>query len=158
MDPQAILDQLRPNLLPAPVSFWPPAPGWWLLAGLLLLALVVLTAVLTRHYRQNRYRRRGLKQAQRLYQDYLCHQQKKQFAHDCNRLLKAVALQAFPRQKTARLNGQPWLDFLYESSGNTLFRQSAAAALGADRFKPDQDPDVELLHTLTKSWIKHHHA
>ncbi|WP_147471835.1 DUF4381 domain-containing protein, partial [Pseudomonas cichorii] len=25
------LDQLQPLITPAPIGFWPPAPGWWLL-------------------------------------------------------------------------------------------------------------------------------
>lgn len=31
------LDQLHPLIAPAPVSLWPPAPGWWLLLAVLPL-------------------------------------------------------------------------------------------------------------------------
>ncbi|MGD2138441.1 MAG: DUF4381 family protein, partial [Gammaproteobacteria bacterium] len=37
-DPLAALRPLHP---PAPVEWWPPAPGWWVL-GVLLLALLGL--------------------------------------------------------------------------------------------------------------------
>src|SRR5690606_7958549 len=33
------LDQLEPLIAPAPINWWPPAPGWWLLALLLPVVL-----------------------------------------------------------------------------------------------------------------------
>ncbi|MFG1464265.1 DUF4381 domain-containing protein [Xanthobacter sp. DSM 24535] len=42
---------LRDIHLPMPVSFWPLAPGWWMLAGLLLL-LALLAALLEWRRRQ----------------------------------------------------------------------------------------------------------
>ncbi len=34
-------EQLQPIVLPEPVKWWPPAPGWWLLAATLLIAIVL---------------------------------------------------------------------------------------------------------------------
>ncbi|RFQ16473.1 DUF4381 family protein, partial [Pseudomonas sp. ATCC 13867] len=33
------LDQLEPLIPPAPVAWWPPAPGWWVVAALIPIAL-----------------------------------------------------------------------------------------------------------------------
>jgi hypothetical protein len=48
---------LRDIHLPGAIGWWPPAPGWWLLAGLLLLGL----AVYALRYYQGRHRRAALR-------------------------------------------------------------------------------------------------
>ncbi|HYN78294.1 MAG TPA: DUF4381 family protein, partial [Lamprocystis sp. (in: g-proteobacteria)] len=45
---------LRDWHLPAPVAWWPPAPGWWLVAGLVMVGVVVGWA-----WWQRRQRRRA---------------------------------------------------------------------------------------------------
>ncbi|MDP0562221.1 MAG: DUF4381 domain-containing protein [Candidatus Endonucleobacter sp. (ex Gigantidas childressi)] len=158
MDQLTVLEQLRPNQLPDAVSYWPPAVGWWFVAGSLLAIILLVSIAVISYRRKNRYRRVGLKQAKLVLQKYANHGNNRLFSHDCNRLLKKVALQIFPCQDIASLNGKEWLDFLYESSGNEGFKTVAAEALGASRFKPDQEPDVTQLHPLIISWIKKHHA
>ncbi|MDP0588990.1 MAG: DUF4381 domain-containing protein [Candidatus Endonucleobacter bathymodioli] len=158
MDQQTFLEQLRPNQLPDAIGYWPPAAGWWFVAGSLMAIILLVLMVIVNHRRKNRYRRTGLKQAKRVFHNYTNHGNNRLFAHDCNRLLKKVALHIFPRQDIASLNGKEWLDFLYRSSGNEEFKSVTAEALGANRFKPDQEPDVTQLHPLTISWIKKHHA
>ena len=45
MNPAASNLQLRDIHLPDAVSWWPPAPGWWLLLGGLLLALLFIRVI-----------------------------------------------------------------------------------------------------------------
>ncbi|WP_330924604.1 DUF4381 domain-containing protein [Candidatus Sororendozoicomonas aggregata] len=158
MDIQSALEQLRPNHLPAPVSIWPLAPGWWIVGGLSLVIIMLAMRFILSRWHKRRYRRRALSTLRKVVKAYEANGNKRQFAHDCNRLLKKVALQAYPRQNIASLNGDQWLVFLSQSSENPQFSDSAAAALGSDRFKPDHELNVDQLHTLTLSWIKKHHA
>ena len=58
MNDEAATLQLRDIHLPGDAPFWPPAPGWWLLA-LLIVALIVWGVVRAmRHYRIRRHRAR----------------------------------------------------------------------------------------------------
>ena len=60
MNPQDPLAQLRDIHLPEPVSWWPPAPGWWLLAVLVLIALVAISVFFYKRYQHNSFRRQAL--------------------------------------------------------------------------------------------------
>ena len=51
------LAQLRDLHLPQAVADWPPALGWWLLAGLVLFGLVWAMRALYRRYKSKAYRR-----------------------------------------------------------------------------------------------------
>ena len=158
MDMQSALEQLRPNHLPTPVGIWPLAPGWWVVGGVTLAVILLIAYIIISRRRKRRYRRQALSALHKVVKAYKTHGNKRQYAHDCNRLLKKVALVAYPRQDIASLNGHQWQAFLAASSGNTLFSEAEGAALGSDRFKPDHELNVDQLQTLTISWIKHHHA
>ncbi len=54
------IDQLKELGLPAPVSYAPQTWGWWLLLGLLVLAMVLVSARRVWQWRRDRYRREAL--------------------------------------------------------------------------------------------------
>lgn len=162
MEMQNPLDQLRPNHLPDPVSFWPPAPGWWISALLITLVLVLTGIWLYRFIRNRRYRRQAAAEAKVILQEYQQHNDDCRFAQECNRLLKRTALHAYPREAVARLHGQQWLEFLSAKSGNKGFIQGPGEALGDALYSQQHSQsitvEVDALHSMTLSWIRKHHA
>jgi hypothetical protein len=54
---------LRDIHLPTMVAWWPPAPGWWVLAALVLAGLVVLAL----YYRSGRHRRAALRAVRKVH-------------------------------------------------------------------------------------------
>ena len=66
MDPQSVLAQLRDVQAPDPVSWWPPAFGWWLLAAL-LIALLLFAVWSFRYWRKKTaWRREALRELRNL--------------------------------------------------------------------------------------------
>jgi hypothetical protein len=56
----ADLSNLREIVLPPPVSFWPPAPGWWIVGAALAGAALILLGKTFIRYRRDAYRRQAL--------------------------------------------------------------------------------------------------
>lgn len=152
----ASLEQLRPNHLPEPVSLWPPAIGWWLLAGLVILTLTGLGIYVYCRWKKNRYRARALQLASDVFGQYQQHQDPRKLAGQCNELLKRVALHAFPKERVASLTGNAWSAFLAETGGLPQFHNHSAFT--DDRYNPNAQLSVDDTYELTRRWIKKHHV
>ena len=140
MNPRDPLEALHPLRTPPPVDAWPPAPGWWLLAALLLAALAALGFLALRTWRRRAHLRAARRELAAL---------RARFADDpaaltaaTNALLKRVALARYPRRETASLSGGRWLAFLdatapaqpFAAVPATLPYEPAPAAGDADAF------------------------
>ena len=144
------LSQLRDIHLPAPVSWWPPAPGWW---GLLALLFIVVGLVVWfyRRRRRNRWRAIALTELARLRTT-----QPEGLLSDLSVLLRRVAISRFPRREVAALTGEDWLAFLDRTlADNTAFRSGAGRAfLRGPYGKDGPEVDVGSLLDLCERWIK----
>lgn len=159
MPDQDPLAQLRDIHLPQAISAWPPAPGWWILAVLLLALLAAVIYFIFKRIKANRYRRLAIKQLDDLASK---NQQSISYLQQLNGLLKQTAMIAQTSTATtisiARLSGQQWLQFLDQSSGTTQFQQSIGNVL-ADGPYSATEMDTESkqkLQRLALHWIKKH--
>jgi hypothetical protein len=103
---------LRDLHLPDPVSWWPLAPGWWLLLALLLFGLVVFLNRWRAAYRQHAARRIALRRLQVVTEDYVRHGNAVAMAQQLSALLRRTMLAYAPRKEVAGLTGEQWLTWL----------------------------------------------
>lgn len=146
--------QLRDIHLPAEPGFWPPAPGWWILAVVLLALLFWVTRIGLRRYRLRRQRQRILAMLDDLQRDNNAVTPKR--IAQISSLLRRLALMRYPRQRVAALTGRDWLRFLDESGGNGRFSQGPGQVLASGPYQPtlSSDLDIGALSTLLRDWIK----
>jgi Domain of unknown function (DUF4381) len=152
-NPQQLL-RLRDIHLPAPPAFWPPAPGWWLLAALLIALLAWATVVALRRYRIRRQRRRVLSALARL-EHKLVSESTPDALAQLSALLRRLALMRFPRRDVAALTGKAWLHFLDESGGNGRFAEGPGQVLADGPYRRSLPPefDAARLVALLREWV-----
>jgi len=153
MNPSAQTLNLRDIHLPGEPGFWPPAPGWWLLAFVLLAVLVWLGRTGWRRYRIHRQRQRILALLDNLEKDNTV---TPDFLAQLSILLRRLALMRFPRQQIASLTGCDWLRFLDSSGGNGQFCEGPGRVLADGPYLPElpQNVDVPALTRLVRDWIR----
>lgn len=156
MNPQDPLAALHPLRTPEPLPWWPPAPGWWLLAGLLLAALGWAAWRGWRRYQGNRYRRNACRALQGIIARHREHGDPARILGELNSLLKAVALRSCPRAEVASLSGERWRSFLNEGLAEARsplrFPEAVARA-----HAPDPGPvDSLALQRCAETWLRRH--
>ncbi len=142
---------LRPLHLPEPPGFWPPALGWWLLAGVILLVVVMLW-LLIRYQRRLRYRRAALQELRVLEQS---DSSASALLASLSALLRRAALLAFPRSGCAGMQGDDWLLFLdSQLKGEDAFSRGPGKCLGAGPYQRQPEFDRSALLNLCRRWLK----
>lgn len=161
MDSEELLTQLADIHLPEPVSFWPPAPGWWLLAVLLLIAAVVAWRWYARAHARREIVAHALAELDRCYQRYRgdesadgVEERKLRYVNEVNSVLRRVALVHFPDANVARLGGREWVDFIRENGDSSRLDDELAVALSYGRFQTRCDVNTEALYDLGQAWIR----
>jgi hypothetical protein len=161
MEAEDPLAQLADIHLPGEVPFWPPAPGWWVLAGLLLLGFVLIGRY---YYRQRQTRRRMNAALFELDQTYRNWQQQSQaddarnqagldLLYGINATLKRVALVYYPQVDVAKLTGSAWLRFLDAADQGKDFSEGPGKVLSDGTYRPVFSADVDALYALARRWI-----
>lgn len=146
------LSELRDIHLPTPVGWWPPAPGWWLLA-FLLIGLIAVAAVAVRRARRSP-RRAALAEVAHLRRTHQRDPQANILAAALSSLLRRYALARFPGESVAGLTGERWLAFLERNGGGAELSTGAGHALLTEPYRGNANVEAEQLIASVEAWIK----
>lgn len=160
MDSEELLAQLADIHLPEPVSYWPPAIGWWVLAAIALVLLIILLRKIANIRRQQKICQYALAELQRCYDSYShgdpadIDQNKLDYVNQFNTVVRRVALVHYPRDNAASLDGASWVDFIRQKGESSLMTDDIAAALQYGRFQTKCDVDVDAMQGFGQQWIE----
>ena len=144
MQDSASLSRLEDIVLPGPVSWWPPAIGWWILASLSIIAAAWFAVRALRQWRANAYRRAALAELHTV-----------QTNAAVAEVIKRTALAAFGREQIASMSGLQWCQWL-ESRCATPISEEVRRMLTSDVYRePAKEANRELVE-FASQWIRTH--
>lgn len=160
METEDPLSQLADIHLPTEVGFWPPAFGWWVLAAILAVALVLLARRLLAALAVRRREAAALRELEACLRRYHegaftdANAAGLIFLADVNAVLRRVALFHYPSADVAGLYGKAWLAFLDARDGGDAFTAGPGRALGEGQYRRVFDADTEGLYDCARGWIQ----
>ena len=139
------LDRLHDIVVPAPVPWWPPAPGWYAVFAAVLIMTSYLAYRVWKRWRSNAYRCEALRALENATTIYAI-----------SEILRRTALAAAPRCVVAAQVGSDWPAWLQErcsiamppSVSQQLTLGPYDSAIAADA--------VDDLKQYAAEWTRHH--
>lgn len=150
MNPQSIVAQLEPLRTPQAIGWWPPAPGWWVLALLLLAALAALGRWAWRLYRRGAPLRQARARLAEIAQSAATAEER---VARLAALQRQVAIRVAGRGACAGLTGAEWSAFLNRlPRGERRYFDDALAELP---YRPEvrEDESARALNA-TRDWLR----
>lgn len=153
---QQLLSQLRDIRGFEDASWWPLAPGWWTLLGLVLA--VPLCLFLFKKWRSMRARRFEA-QLKAMLESLRRETNVKKKAQGLSELLRLVALHRHGRASCAGLEGKNWLDWLKTHDPKNFDWTEKAGILIKAPYMPDEtiqkdNSDFDTLFKAAERWMK----
>lgn len=149
------LAQLADIHAAAEPHWWPPAPGWWVLALLAVVLLTLLARAGLRRLALARRRRAWLRALDELAAQHDPAREPQAWLAELNRLFRAVALRAFPGAGCARLEGEAWVAFLSGLLPENMDHEPLSA-LASGPYEARPRFDAAALRELAVAWVKRH--
>lgn len=158
MDPskqmqEMLLAELRDIHLPAAISWWPPAPGWWAVAVLLSAVLITGGYAARRYWQANRYRREASEELSGIYARWNDDQQTEQYLVGAGRILRQIAVHICGRQAVSSATGEQWMEALASMSTRPV-QETLRSALTQAAYQPNPRLNVDQAHQDIVDWLQ----
>ena len=145
------LENLHDLVMPVPVPWWPPAPGWFIVSAVLVMVLGWWLIRAIQQWQSNSYRREALVLLGKIDGS----------GAELPILIKRVALSAYPRERVASLTGEEWLAFLDQTGHTDAFTTGAGRWLARVAYEPQltaslSPTELNGLRTAVRDWILRH--
>lgn len=146
--------------LPDAIAWWPHTIGWQILLAGMLLWISRIVYKNAKGWRRNRYRRLALKHLNAVQAASAVQQRA---LTQLPELLKATALQAYPRDEVAQLSGSAWLELLDDKCSGSAFDSDLGQHLLTLAYQPEHcwqidKANAHKLIEMCRRWIKCHKA
>ena len=159
----ASLQNLHDIVMPSPVPWWPPAPGWVAVFACIAAGLVWFSWRAYRQWRTNAYRRAALNELARL-KSLVESDEREPALRELPELVKRTAMSVWPRETVAALTGEGWLQFLDQAANTDAFTKGEGRLLldlsyaGPQKLDVMLDEQVHSLMQIVEKWIQEHRA
>ncbi|WP_354016160.1 DUF4381 domain-containing protein [Dyella japonica] len=158
--PMVSIADLKDIPAPPPVSYMPQTAGWWVIAGVILLGLLVLAFLAWRKWMRNRYRREARAELAAIENAVADPARRADALASIPALVKRTVLAWAPRQQVGPMSGDAWLSYLDGTYAEGGFVQGPGRALDRLAYGDGAIGNDELasLMSLLHRWIDNHVA
>lgn len=156
MPAESITNQLRDIQLPAPISWWPLASGWYLCALVIVLACAALGYWMWRRHRHYAARREALAVLQQCQNAYQQGERSASWAmRQISMLLRRLLLVTHPRGQVANVVGDDWVK-LISADAPALQDDEIQQLLRHGAYQATLTRLPETLFPALTQWVKQH--
>jgi len=147
-DLQESLKDLRDIHLPEATSFWPLAPGWWILLILVPL-LYFIIRYMVRRMLMPKYKKMALAELKNISSDYEVSQNTQETCGEISLLIRQALVAKIGNQAVAGLVSEEWLAYLDKISKTDCFSNGAGRFIvTAPYSNNDTESDINIIELI----------
>ncbi len=156
------ISNLNPIFMPEPVPFEPVTLGWYIIASVFFLIVLLIIYRIIKKWRKNSYRRLAINELNQITPSLHQADTRRQALQQISILVKRVAMKSYSRSSVASLYGNDWINFLCEKNKRTKIHSATIKIITEDIYRsPDSlknisREELNVFASDVKMWIGGH--